>query len=57
MHSVDEHEHHVVWNAFHEVHDFPVGGVLHPLVDVLHRDERSRACSIPGGHTITFELY
>ena len=38
--SVHEHEHHVIWNTFQEVGDVTLGGVLHPLVDLFHGDQR-----------------
>lgn len=42
IHSVHEHKHHVMWNTFQEVGDLTIRGVLHPLVDLLHRDQRDR---------------
>lgn len=40
--SIHEHEHHIMWDALQEVGDVTIGGVLHPLVDLVHRDQRDR---------------
>lgn len=38
--SIHEHEHHIVWDTLQEVGDVTIGSILHPLVDLLHRDQR-----------------
>lgn len=40
VHSIHEHKHHIMRDILQEVGDVTVGGVLHPLVDLLHRDQR-----------------
>lgn len=40
VHGIHEHKHHVMRNTFQEVGNVTVGDVLHPLVDLFHRDQR-----------------
>lgn len=40
--SIHEHKHNVMWNTFQEVGDVTFSDILHPLVDLFHRDQGDR---------------
>lgn len=47
IHSIHEHQHHVMGNSLQKVWNVTIGGVLHPLVDLLHRNQRDRPGLVP----------
>lgn len=40
IHSIHEHQHNIVRNILQEAEYVTIGGVLYPLVDLLHRNQR-----------------
>lgn len=47
VHSVDEHKNHIMWNTFQEVGDVAIGGVIHPMIDLLQRGQGNRLWLVP----------
>lgn len=47
IHSIHEHQHNIMRNVLQEVRDVTIGGVLYPLVDLLHRDQRDGPRAVP----------
>lgn len=47
VHGVHEHEHNVMRNIRQEMGDVTVGGICHPLVDLLGRGQREGHRPVP----------